>query len=336
MRHMFSSSWRTLWQLPTEIQTSDEVCWTDFLLSLLTVSRTCWTFTSFVDVDGRPLCGSSSTLSCPSCKRLCQSYTWDFFSLLCHGTLATTLLMSELVISAAKHKIYYSYGVHLQSHRILIGWRNHFSQLLVVPGVIDVWQTEIHTAESLASEPSAFEVELAIEKLKSYKSPVIDQIPAECTKVEVRTIRLDIHKLTDSVWNKEELPEKWKDSVIVAICKRGDKTYRSNYRGTSLSPTTYTILSNILLSRLTPYAEEIIGDHECGFWCNRSTTDHIFCSCQTLEKIWEYHEAVHELFIDFKKTYNSVQREVLYNILHEFGIPVKNSKANKNVSEWNL
>jgi hypothetical protein len=61
-----------------------------------------------------------------------------FFSLLCHGTLATTLLMSELVISAAKHKIYYSYGVHLQSHRILIGWRNHFSQLLVVPGVIDV------------------------------------------------------------------------------------------------------------------------------------------------------------------------------------------------------
>jgi len=35
------------------------------------------------------------------------------------------------------------------------------------------------------------------------------------------------------------------------------------------------------------------------------------------------HEAVHQLFIDFKKAYNSVWREILYNILIEFGIPMK-------------
>jgi hypothetical protein len=35
--------------------------------------------------------------------------------------------------------------------------------------------------------------------------------------------------------------------------------------GISLLPTTYKILSNILLSRLIPYAEEIIGDQQCGF-----------------------------------------------------------------------
>jgi hypothetical protein len=40
-------------------------------------------------------------------------------------------------------------------------------------------------------------------------------------------------------------------------------------------PTTYKILSNILLWRLTPYTEEIVGDHQCGFRHNRSTTDHI-------------------------------------------------------------
>jgi len=37
----------------------------------------------------------------------------------------------------------------------------------------------------------------------------------------------------------------------------------------------------------------------------------------------EYNEAVHQLFIDFKKAYDSVRREVLYNILIEFGIPKK-------------
>jgi hypothetical protein len=42
-----------------------------------------------------------------------------------------------------------------------------------------------------------------------------------------------------------------------------------------------------------------------------------------LEKKWEYNEAVHQLFIDFKKAYDSVRQEVLYNILTEFDIPMK-------------
>ena len=46
-----------------------------------------------------------------------------------------------------------------------------------------------------------------------------------------------------------------------------------------------------------------------------------FIKC--LRKKWEYNEAVHQLFIDFKKAYDSVRREVLYNILTEFGIPKK-------------
>ena len=149
------------------------------------------------------------------------------------------------------------------SYSILTRWRDYFSQLLNVHGVHDVRQTETHI-EPLVPEPSAFEVELAIEKLKSHKSPGIDQILAELAKEAGRTIRYQIHKLIDSIWNKEELPEEWKESIIVPIHKKGDKTDCNNYRGISLLPTVYKILSNILLSRLTPYAEEIIGDHQCG------------------------------------------------------------------------
>ena len=119
------------------------------------------------------------------------------------------------------------------------------------------------------------------------------------------------------------MPEVWKVSIIVPIYKKEDKTDCNNYRGISLLPTTYKILSNILLSRLTPYAEEIIRYHQCGFRRNRSNTDHMFCIRQIFEKKSEYNEAVHQLIIDFKKSYDSVRREVLYNIFVEFGSPMK-------------
>jgi len=34
------------------------------------------------------------------------------------------------------------------------------------------------------------------------------------------------------------------------------------------------------------------------------TMDHIFCIRQILEKKWEYNDAVHQLFIDFKQAYD--------------------------------
>ena len=81
------------------------------------------------------------------------------------------------------------------SKSILTKWRNYFPQLLNVHGVNDVQQTEIHTAEPLVLQPSASEVELAIEMLKSLKSPGTDQIPAELIKAEGKTISCEIHKL---------------------------------------------------------------------------------------------------------------------------------------------
>jgi hypothetical protein len=68
---------------------------------------------------------------------------------------------------------------------------------------------------------------------------------------------------------------------------------------------------NILLSRFSPYIDEIIGDHQRGLPRNRSTNEQIFCIRHILEKKWEHKETVHHLFIDFKKAYDSVRREVM-------------------------
>ena len=84
-------------------------------------------------------------------------------------------------------------------------------------------------------------------------------------------------------------------------------------------PTTYKILSSFLQSKLTPHAEEITGENQRAFRRNRSTILHSL----NIEKKWEYNEAVRQLFVDFKKNYDKVRKEILYNILIEFSIPMK-------------
>jgi hypothetical protein len=74
---------------------------------------------------------------------------------------------------------------------------------------------------------------------------------------------------------------------------------------------------------LNAYVDEIIGDNQCGFRRNRSTTIPIFCIRQLLEKKWEYDQRVHQLFLDFKEAYDSVRRDVLYTTVMEFGAPMK-------------
>jgi hypothetical protein len=108
---------------------------------------------------------------------------------------------------------------------------------LNVHGAGGVRQTEIHTAEAFVPEPSASEVEVAIGKLKRYKSPGVDQIPAELIQAGGQTLCSEVHKLIKLIWNKEELPHQGKESIVVPIHKKGDKTDCSNYRGISLQST---------------------------------------------------------------------------------------------------
>jgi hypothetical protein len=82
-------------------------------------------------------------------------------------------------------------------------------------------QTEMHTAEPLVPQHSVSEVEVAIGKHKMYKSPSVDQIPAELIQAGEETLHLDIHKLIKLIWNKEEFPHQWKESVVLPVHKMG-------------------------------------------------------------------------------------------------------------------
>jgi hypothetical protein len=98
---------------------------------------------------------------------------------------------------------------------------------------------DMRTAEPLVPNHSLVKVEIAVRKLKSYKSPGTDQIPAKLVKAGGGTLYSETQSLICSIWNKKELPQQWKESIIIPIYKKGDKTDGNNYRGISLLSAAY-------------------------------------------------------------------------------------------------
>jgi hypothetical protein len=82
--------------------------------------------------------------------------------------------------------------------------------------------------------------------------------PAELIQAGGKILLSAIYKLNNSIWNKEELPDQWKESIIILVHKKCDKTDCNNYSGILLLSTSYKMLLNILLSRLGPYINEIV------------------------------------------------------------------------------
>jgi hypothetical protein len=80
------------------------------------------------------------------------------------------------------------------SHKILNRWKNYFCQLLNIHEVSGVKQTGMHTAKPFVPDPSTSEVEVAIGKLKRYKSSGVDQIPAELIQAGGETLHSETHK----------------------------------------------------------------------------------------------------------------------------------------------
>jgi hypothetical protein len=57
--------------------------------------------------------------------------------------------------------------------------------------------------------------------MREFKSPGIIKIHVELIQAGRNTLCSEIHKLIYTIWNKEELSQQWKESVIVPICKKG-------------------------------------------------------------------------------------------------------------------
>ncbi|XP_062127293.1 uncharacterized protein LOC133839668 [Drosophila sulfurigaster albostrigata] len=184
-------------------------------------------------------------------------------------------------------------------------------------------RTPIYGTDIEVPIPSHIEVKDAIQRLKNSKSAGADGLPAELFKAAGDMLVGSMHQLISKIWMTESMPEDWNLSMICPILKKDDATLRTNYRGISLLPVAYKVLTSVLCERPKPHAEALIGPYQCGFRPGKSTVDQIFTLRQILEKSYENQIDTYHLFVDYKAAFDSPRRDCLYAAMSELGIPAK-------------
>ena len=101
-----------------------------------------------------------------------------------------------------------------------------------------------------------------------------------------------MYELVRQIWEEERIPEEWKETITVPVHKRGDRERCENYRGIALGNAAYKILLNIVMGKIKPYIDKVMGDYQNGFRDGRSVIDNIFALRIINEKLWEYNQSV--------------------------------------------
>ena len=199
---------------------------------------------------------------------------------------------------------------------IRLCWKEHFSNLLnrnaqVDPRAVDELEQHL-VRHGLAVPPTFDKVEKALRSLKSGKASGPDGIPAEVIKAGGSQLTEQLFLLIQRFWTEEQIPADLRDALIVTLFKKGDKSLCSNYRGISLLSAVGKLFAKILLNRLTPLAEEVLSESQCGFRPSRGTINMIFALRQIHEKCREQRVPLYLTFIDLTKAFDSIHRDTLW------------------------
>lgn len=191
----------------------------------------------------------------------------------------------------------------------------------------DLWTEE--TDEEIVStlidenvDPISFEeLETTINNSKNKKTPGVDNINNELIKYASIQLKYRLLDLLNMCWKSGHIPEEWRMAKIYPVYKKGDRQNCENYRGISVLGICYKIYASILKSRFNVIMENIILEPQNGFRKGRSCSDCIFTINQIFEKHREYNIPTFILFVDLEKAFDKVNRNKLWNIMKQKGVP---------------
>ena len=218
------------------------------------------------------------------------------------------------------------------SKQSLTRWKEYFNDLLNVPSHVDpitiqqIHAVTITTTEQRRQEqtPSLEEVQRAIKQMKNGKAPGNDGISADLIKAGGLPMAKWLHEIFVDIWENETIIEDWSTAILIRLYKnKGDKKVCDNYRGISLLVVTSKIFSRIILNRVQDLLDKQLLEEQAGFRSNRSTIDQIFILKMVMEKSYNNNKPLSMCFVDIMKAYDSVDRDLLWQICRHYGLTDK-------------
>ena len=168
--------------------------------------------------------------------------------------------------------------------------------------------------------PTVEEVKWAVGQLKNGKSPGCDEITTEMIKTGWRKFDETIlHKLCAGIWKGEEWPDELGKSVFVVIPKKGDTERCENNRTIALISHCSKIILKIIAHRIKDRLKSEIAEEQAGFRPGRGTRDQVFNLKQIIEKHREFRKPLYLCFIDYKKAFDSVIHDRLWQEMLKMG-----------------
>ncbi|XP_047469177.1 uncharacterized protein LOC125025249 [Penaeus chinensis] len=206
-----------------------------------------------------------------------------------------------------------------EKSQILERRAEHFDNILNRPSSINDAAinrlSHVDMNSKLDDPPTEEEAIKANKQLSCGKAPGADAIP----EVHKDGGQVLMQKLTDlyaALWNKQELPQEFKDATIVHLYKRkGNRLSCDNHRGISLLSIVGKILARALLNRIIKHLES-----QCGFRAGRGTVD-TSAVRQLSENSQEQHQDLYMTFVDLTMAFDTVSRAGLWKIMAKFGCP---------------
>ena len=156
--------------------------------------------------------------------------------------------------------------------------------------------------------------------MKSGKAAGADNIPGELIKEGGPAMEKMLHKICQKVREEGSWPATWTKSLVLPLFKKGNIQLCQNYRTISLISHPSKVLLRIILNRLKPKVESVLSEEQAGFRKGRSTVEQI-CSLRIIcEKYREHQLPLHLMFIDFKKAFDRVWHDALWNTMRIYHI----------------
>ena len=209
-------------------------------------------------------------------------------------------------------------------------WLSHFKSLLN-EGLKNP-RSRLQEMESLEKEPhfseldfriSRKEIDTAFKKLNKNASEGPDRVSGKLLYAARDHLIPLLHIMFDKAFCHVSHPSIWGENFLKSILKKGDTGDPNNYRGIAVGSIVGKLFNLIMLGRLEKRIQESnpISCNQIGFTKGHRTADHIFVMKTIVDKIVRVErKRLFVAFIDFRKAYDRINRDLLFLKLQKSGI----------------